>query len=93
MIAFQISAPNFSRIVIAESSKSCPVFEQDDITHDKGASYAFDADGELLNIIQGSPYRFPGVKVTRTALPDWAKKKADLVDSEQPVAEPKVSAE
>lgn len=102
MRAYSLTAPNFSRTVIAEGRKSCPVFEKDDITHDRGASYAFDKEGKLLLVIGGDIFIFREATVSPEKMPDWGREFAkknggeaieDVAEEETPEPEAGVQTE
>ena len=76
MIAFEITcvATSWKRIVVGESSKSCPLFERDEWLNDRGASFGLNADGGLVAYQWGEVLDASGVfTICRASMPEWVK--------------------
>ena len=77
MIAFEVTAPRYSTVVIGEARRSSPLYDRGEWENDRPATTAFDAQGRIVIYSSANPEGalFAEAWTRRVPLPAWAKKK------------------
>lgn len=70
--AYLVTGARFRRVVVAESAGPGPLFQRDDLTHDRPASFMLDADGRISTRC-GKVYAMTSHSLRAAPMPEWAR--------------------